>query len=108
VTLVLIVVLQIDRDFMEVINQYLPHVCHRRNKGSSNAGQQTLQYVSLIYDIYLTAVGLAPGGSSTSHIYTQTVRVIQRQENNREKGKLRSAGRAPSCELYPGICSKYS
>jgi hypothetical protein len=26
----------------------------------------------MIY-IYLTAVGLTPGGSSTSHIYTQTV-----------------------------------
>jgi len=25
-----------------------------------------------IYDIYLTAVGLTPGGSSTVHIYTQT------------------------------------
>jgi hypothetical protein len=27
----------------------------------------------MIYSIYLTAVGLTPGGSSTSHIYTQTV-----------------------------------
>jgi hypothetical protein len=41
---------------------------------------------------------LTPGGSSTSHIYTQTVRIIQRKEI------LGSAGRAPSCELYPGIC----
>jgi hypothetical protein len=31
--------------------------------------------------IYLTAVGLTPGGSSTSHIYTQTVHIIQRYEN---------------------------
>jgi hypothetical protein len=31
----------------------------------------------MIY-IYLTAVGLTPGGSSTSHIYKQTVRIIQR------------------------------
>jgi hypothetical protein len=31
--------------------------------------------------IYLTAVGLTPGGSSTSHIYTQTVRIIQKKEN---------------------------
>jgi len=28
----------------------------------------------MIYDmIYLTAIGLTPGGSSTVHIYTQTV-----------------------------------
>jgi len=27
----------------------------------------------MIYDIYLTAVGLTPGGSSTVHIYTQTI-----------------------------------
>jgi len=28
----------------------------------------------MIYDIYLlTAIGLPPGGSSTVHIYTQTV-----------------------------------
>jgi hypothetical protein len=32
---------------------------------------------NLIY-IYLTAVGLTPGGSSTSHIYTHTVRITQR------------------------------
>jgi hypothetical protein len=42
-------------------------------------------------DIYIvTSVGLTPGGSSTSHIYTQTVHIIQRKE------KLGSAGRAPS------------
>jgi len=28
----------------------------------------------MIYDmIYLTAIGLTPGGSSTIHIYTQTI-----------------------------------
>jgi len=28
----------------------------------------------MIYDmIYLTAIGLSPGGSSTVHIYTQTI-----------------------------------
>jgi hypothetical protein len=42
--------------------------------------------------IYLTAVGLTPGGSSTSHVYTQTVvHIIQRKENNTENGKLRSS-----------------
>jgi hypothetical protein len=30
--------------------------------------------IDMIYDIYLlTAVGLTPGGSSTEHIYTQTI-----------------------------------
>jgi len=27
----------------------------------------------MIYVIYLTAVGLTPGGSSRAHIYTQTI-----------------------------------
>jgi hypothetical protein len=31
--------------------------------------------------IYLTAVGLTPGGSSTAHIYTQTIHRIQRTEH---------------------------
>jgi hypothetical protein len=31
--------------------------------------------------IYLTAIGLTPGGSSTAHIYTQTVHRIQRTEH---------------------------
>jgi hypothetical protein len=31
-----------------------------------------------IYIYFFTAVGLTPGGSSTSHIYTQTARIIQR------------------------------
>jgi hypothetical protein len=34
-----------------------------------------------IYDIYLAAIGLTPGGSSTAHIYTQTVHRIQRTEH---------------------------
>jgi hypothetical protein len=32
--------------------------------------------------IYLTAIGLTPGGSSTVHIYTQTVHIIQLWEDN--------------------------
>jgi hypothetical protein len=47
---------------------------------------------------FLTAVGLTPGGSSTSHIYTQTVNIIQRKEN----WEVRTVPRL--CELYPGIC----
>jgi hypothetical protein len=33
------------------------------------------------YNIYLTATGLTAGGSSTVHIYTQTVHRIQRKEH---------------------------
>jgi hypothetical protein len=54
--------------------------------------------------IYLTAVGFTPGGSSTSHIYRQTVHLHTNSTHNTEIEKLGSAGRAPSCELYPGIC----
>jgi hypothetical protein len=59
-----------------------------------------LYMIYYIY-IYLTAIVLTPGGSSTSHIYTQTVHIIQRTENNTEKGKLGSAGRAPSLRIIP-------
>jgi hypothetical protein len=51
------------------------------------------------YDmIYLTAIGLLPGGSSTVHIYTQknaqnnTKQTIHRKTQKFKKG----AGRAPS------------
>jgi hypothetical protein len=54
-------------------------------------------YVYIIH-IYLTAVGLTPGGSSTSHIYTQTVHIIQRKENL----EVRAVPRL--CQLHPGIC----
>jgi hypothetical protein len=33
------------------------------------------------YYLFLSAIGLKPGGSSTVHIYTQTVHKIQRTEN---------------------------
>jgi hypothetical protein len=62
---------------------------HSEHKG------KTTQFHIILY-IYLTAVGLTPGGSSTKHIYRQTVHIIQRKENNTEKEKLGSVGRAPS------------
>jgi hypothetical protein len=38
---------------------------------------------SFLYDIYLTAVGLTPGGNSTVHIYRQTIhRTTQSTQNN--------------------------
>ena len=51
-----------------------------------------LQYDMMIY--LLTAIGLTPGGSSTVHIYTQTVH----NTINNLTGK--SAGRAPSLLNY--------
>jgi len=62
----------------------------------------------MIYDmIYLlTAIGLTPGGSSTVHIYTQTIhRTTQNKqyiEQHNNFGRVRAVPRL--CELYPGIC----
>jgi hypothetical protein len=53
----------------------------------------------MIY-IYLTAVGLTPGGSSTSRIYKQTVHIIQRKENNTEKEKIGKCGPCPAFPNY--------
>ena len=56
--------------------------------------------------IYLTAIGLSPSGSSTVHIYTQTIhrttQNIQYIEQHNNFGRVR----AVPClgELYPGIC----
>jgi hypothetical protein len=33
--------------------------------------------------IYKTAIGLTPGGSSTAHIYTKTIHILQRKENGK-------------------------
>ena len=50
------------------------------------------------YTLYLfNVIGLPPGGSSTVHIYTQTVhRTTQNLERVRAVPRL--------CELHPGIC----
>jgi hypothetical protein len=57
-----------------------------------------IRYDIIYIYIYITAIGLTPGGSSTSHIYTQTIHIIQRKENWEVLAVLRL------CELYPGIC----
>jgi len=58
----------------------------------------------------LTAVGLTPGGSSTVHIYTQTIRRTTQQlwldgflgsEPRMVKLIGKSAGRAPSVRVIP-------
>jgi len=46
----------------------------------------------------LTAIGLTPGGSSTVHIYTQTI-------HRTTQLIWKECGAVPRlCELYPGIC----
>jgi hypothetical protein len=56
--------------------------------------------------VYLTAIGLPPGGSSTVHIYTQTIhRTIQnkhKQHIEQYSSLIRqSADRAPSLRGTP-------
>ena len=54
----------------------------------------------------LNAIGLSPGGSSTVHIYTQTIhRTTQNKqyiEQHNNFGRVRAVPRLG--ELYPGIC----
>jgi hypothetical protein len=50
--------------------------------------------------IYLTAIGLTSGGSSTVHIYTQTVHRIQRTEHNKKKQKIGVCGLCPVFASY--------
>jgi len=63
--------------------------------------------------IYLTAIGLPPGGSSTVHIYTQTIQrttqnkqyIEQHKKTHRTIQKLRRVRAVPRlCGFYPGIC----
>jgi uncharacterized integral membrane protein len=57
----------------------------------------------LILMYLLTAIGLAPSGSSTVHIYTQTIhRTAQKEIIHRTTQKFwKSAGRAPSLRVIP-------
>jgi len=54
----------------------------------------------------LNAIGLPPGGSSTVHIYTKTIRRTtenkQYIERHKNFGRVRIVPRLG--ELYPGIC----
>jgi len=50
----------------------------------------------------LTVIGLSPGGSSTVHIYTQTIhRTTQNKEYREQHKNWKSAGRAPSWLVIP-------
>jgi len=67
-----------------------------------------LRRMKVVYDMkyLLTAIGLSRGGSSTVHIYTQTIhRTTQNKqyiEQHKNFGRMRAMSRL--CELYPGIC----
>jgi len=65
-----------------------------------------LSILILISIHLLTAIGFTPGGSSTVHIYTQTVhRTTQNQqyiEQPKHFGRVRTV--PCLCELYRGIC----
>jgi len=57
--------------------------------------------------IYLsTAIGLPAGGSSTVHIYTQTIhRTAQNKQYIEQHNSFGRVGAVPRLgELYPGIC----
>ena len=55
---------------------------------------------------FATAIGFPPGGSSTVHIYTQTIhRMTQNKqyiEQHKNFGRVRAMPRL--CGFYPGIC----
>ena len=54
--------------FMRMVVTIVVHTALCQRLGTSSKPPE------LIYDmIYLTAIGLTPGGSSTLHIYTQTI-----------------------------------
>ena len=56
--------------------------------------------IDMIY--MLTAVGLSPGGSSTLHIYTQTIHRTTQITTEQHSSLIRkSAGRAPSLRVIP-------
>jgi hypothetical protein len=68
-----------------------------------------------LYLIYLLAIGLPPGGSSTVHIYTHTVhrkktktktnKQTNKQYIEQHKNVIGTVRAVPRLgELYPGIC----
>jgi hypothetical protein len=66
----------------------------------------TIMIVIYYMTYLLTAIGLTPGGSSTVHIYIQTIhRTIQNKqykEQHKTFGIVQAVPRL--CELYPGFC----
>jgi hypothetical protein len=55
-------------------------------------------------DYFLTAIELTLSGSSTVHIYTQTVHRIQITEHTKQYKSWEMRAVPRLCELYTGIC----
>jgi hypothetical protein len=53
----------------------------RNAERTSVKERKRIKLLLLFYYLFFTAIGLTPGGSSTVHIYTQTVHRIQRTEH---------------------------
>jgi hypothetical protein len=102
----------------EFISQTSPRILHERFllyiTSYKRGDAMKIFYVTdlsvkyMIYDMLylLTAFGLPPGGSSTVHIYIQTIHRTtqnkQYKEQQKKFGRMRAVHRL--CELYPGIC----
>ena len=67
--------------------------------------QRVMKWI-FYYIHLLTAIGLTPGGSSTVHIYTQTVHRMTQNKQYVEQHKYFERVRAvpPLCWLYLSIC----
>jgi hypothetical protein len=67
------------------------------------AGSRAASVDDMIY--LLTAIGLSPAGSSTVHIYTQTIhRTTQNKQYIEQHKNFRRVRAVPRlCELHPGI-----
>jgi hypothetical protein len=72
----------------------------------SNAFPATKPFSIVILIYLLTAIGLPPGGSSTVHVYTQTIHRTTQNKQYTEQHKNFGRVWAVPClsGLYPGIC----
>jgi hypothetical protein len=64
----------------QLYNNLLLVYCWLLGQASKGPQQASIYYYIILY-LFLTAIGLTPSGSSTVHIYTQTVCRIQRMEH---------------------------
>jgi hypothetical protein len=76
----------------------------RLRAGSNHVCRPSVIWNNIIY--LLISIGLSPGGSSTVHIYTQTIhRTTQNKQYIEQHKNFRRVWAVPRlCGLYPGIC----
>jgi hypothetical protein len=89
--------------------QHVESANHQPPKKDSCPSLGCRQRCDMIY--LLTAVGFTPGGSSTVHIYTQTIHrttqlttLVGRLSGIPTQSSQRVRAMPHLCELYPGIC----